>query len=146
MAEFHCKVTINRAPEDVFSYLINPDNMTVWQSGLQEFDADWQVDPKVGEHARGVVKVAGKKVRWETETTEVTRPERIAFRSVKAPFSYEMSYTLADRDGATELSHDGFTESLGGFFGKLADPLVARMYQRDMNSNLNNLKALLEET
>ena len=87
--------------------------------------------------ARGApVKVAGKKVRWETETTEAKRPERIAFRSVESPFPFEISYTLVDTDGSTEVRHDGSTEALGGFFGKLADPLVARMYQRDMNSNL----------
>ena len=146
MAEFHCSVTINRPRDDVFSYLMDPDKMPVWQSGLEEFDADWRDDPKVGDRARGVVKVAGKKVRWETEISEIRRPERAAIRSVEAPFSYEMSYTLEDRDGATELFHDGVTGSLGGFFGKLADPFVARMYQRDMNSNLNNLKALLEDT
>ena len=48
--------------------------------------------------------------------------------------------------GSRQLIHQGSTASLGGFFGKLADPLGARMYQRDMNSNFNNLKALLEET
>lgn len=146
MAEFHSKVTINRPREEVFAYLTDPANQTVWQSGLQEFDADWQDDPKVGDRARGTIKVAGKKIRWETETAEVQRPERFSFRSVEAPFSFEMSYTLVDRGGSTELAHDGHTGSLGGFFGKLADPLVARMYQRDMESNLNNLKALLEDT
>lgn len=114
----------------MFDYLSDPEAQTVWQSGLQQFDADWQDEPKVGDRARGSLKVAGKRVQWETETTEVQRPERIVFRSVDAPFSFEMSYTLVDREGSTELAHDGHTESLGGFFGKLADPLVARMYQR----------------
>ena len=36
------------------------------------------------------MKVAGKKVRWETETTEAKRPERIAFRSVESPFPFEI--------------------------------------------------------
>ncbi len=30
---------------------------------------------------------------------------------------------------------------MSGFFDRLADPLVALMYQRDMNSNLANLEA-----
>jgi uncharacterized membrane protein len=85
-------------------------------------------------------------VRWEAETVEVQRPERIVYRSVEAPFPFELSFTLVDRDGSTEVRHDGSTETMGGFFGKLADPMVARMYQRDMNSNLANLKAILEET
>ena len=146
MPEFHSTTTIARSREEVFTYLVDPEAQTVWQSGLQEFDADWTDEPKVGDRARGTVKVAGKKVHWEAEITEVTRPERMAFRSVESPFPFEISYTLVDSGGSTEVRHDGSTEALGGFFGKLADPLVALMYQRDMNSNLANLKAIMEET
>ena len=146
MPEFHSTTTIARPREEVFTYLVDPEVQTVWQSGLQEFDADWTAEPKVGDRARGTVKVAGKKVHWETEVTEVTRPDRVAFRSIESPFPFEISYTLVDSGGSTEVRHDGSTEALGGFFGKLADPLVALMYQRDMNSNLANLKAIMEET
>ena len=145
MPEFHSAVTIEKPAQDVFNYLVDPDTQTVWQSGLQEFDADWEDEPKIGDLARGTVKVAGKKVRWIAEITEVRRPERMAFRSVEAPFPFELSFTLVDRGGATEVQYDGSTEAMGGFFGKLADPLVAHMYQRDMNSNLANLKAIFEE-
>jgi uncharacterized protein YndB with AHSA1/START domain len=146
MPEFHSSVIINRPREEVFAYLADPDNQTVWQAGLQEFEADRQGQPEVGDRARGTIKVAGKKVRWESETTEMRPPERFAFRSVQAPFPFQLSYTLIDHDGSTEVRYDGSTESLGGFFGKLADPVVARMYQRDMDSNLANLKLIMEET
>jgi uncharacterized protein YndB with AHSA1/START domain len=147
MAEFRSTITINRPREEVFDYLNDPETQTVWQSGLQDFEADWQGrQPEVGDRAKGTVKVAGKNMRWETETTEADYPERVAFRSVEAPFSFEISYTLVDRGGATEVIHQGSTASMGGFFGKLADPLVARMYQRDMNSNMENVKSILEET
>lgn len=147
MAEFHASVRIDQSREKVFAYLVDPATQTVWQSGLQEFEADWKDDPKVGDRARGTVKVAGKKVHWETVTTEVQPPERITFRSLEAPFDYELSYTLIDHGASTEVRHDGSTGTLGGgFFGKLADPLVALMYQRDMESNLANLKSIIEES
>ncbi|MDX6326937.1 MAG: hypothetical protein QOK15_3291 [Nocardioidaceae bacterium] len=145
MAEFHAAVSIARSREDVFTYLVDPANQTVWNSGLVEFEADWTGDPQVGDRARGTVKVAGRRIDWETETIEAQRPDRVVYRSVKAPFSFQLSWTLTDRGGDTEVTHDGLTGTLGGFFGKLADPLVALMYQRDMNSNLANLKAVLEE-
>jgi uncharacterized protein YndB with AHSA1/START domain len=146
MAEFHADVTIRRAREEVFAYLVDPSSQTVWNSGLVEFSADWTGEPGVGDRARGTVKVAGRRIDWETETTEVAPPERVVYRSVRAPFGFELSWTLTDRGDETEVRHDGRTESLGSFFGKLADPLVALMYQRDMNSNLANLKAILEES
>ena len=145
MAEFRAAVTINRPREEVHRYLSDANLIPVWQSGLQEFDADWDDQPRVGDRSRATVKVAGKKVRSVTEVTEVS-PDHLAIRSVEAPFAFEMSYRAIDRGGHTEVVHEGTTESLGGFFGKLADPIVARMYQRDVESNLKNLKALLEET
>ena len=52
---------------------------------------------------------------------------------------------LCDEQSANSQlrTNDG---GMSGFFGKLADSLVALMYQRDMNSNLANLKAILEAT
>ncbi len=144
MPAFHSRVKIDRPREEVFAYLVNAETQTIWQSGLQEFIADWSDEPTVGDHARGTVKVAGKKVQWEIEVAETNRPENIVFRSVKAPFPFKVSYSLLSNGGSTQVRHDGSTEALGGFFGKLADPLVALMYQRDMNSNLANLKAILE--
>jgi uncharacterized protein YndB with AHSA1/START domain len=146
MAEFQASVTIKRPREEVFRYLVDPNSQTVWNSGLQEFIADWTGEPKVGDRARGTVKVAGRQIHWETETTEIEPPARVVYRSVEAPFPFTLQWNLLDRDGDTEVQHNGSTGTMGGFFGKLADPLVALMYQRDMNSNLSNLKAVLEET
>ena len=145
MPEFHSSVTINRPREEVFAYLADPANQTVWQSGPVEFESDRAGQPEVGDLARGTIKVVGRKVRWEAETIEMQPPERFAFRSVKAPFPFQQSYTLVDHGGSTEVRTEGSAESLGGFFGKLADPVVARMYQRDMDANLANLKLVLEE-
>ena len=146
MDEFHASVTINRPRDEVFRYLVDPETQTIWNSGLQEFTAAWAGEPKVGDRAKGTVKVAGRQVHWEAETTEVQPPARVVYQSVEAPFPFTLAFTLVDRDGATEVQHDGSTGGMSGFFGKLADSLVALMYQRDMNSNLANLKAILEAT
>ncbi|PRZ18358.1 SRPBCC family protein [Nesterenkonia sandarakina] len=144
MPEFHSTVIIDRPPEEVFAYLVNPETQQIWQSGLQEFEADWGDDPAVGDHSRGTVKVAGKKLQWEAEITEVKRPERFVFRTVEAPFAFEVTYSLQPVGESTEVHYDGTTEAMGGFFGRFADPLVALMYQRDTTSNLANLKTILE--
>ena len=53
MPEFHSTVTIDRPREEVFTYLAHPETQTVWQPGLQEFDADWEEQPELGKRARG---------------------------------------------------------------------------------------------
>lgn len=147
MPEIETKITINRPREEVFEYLTRPDTQTVWQSNLIDFEAsDWHTPPQVGDQSKGAVKVAGRRVEWTSETTDVEPPERVTFRSVDAPFPFEFTYNLSDQGDATEVTYQGATKSMGGFFGKLADPIVARMYERDMRSNLENLKALLEQS
>lgn len=145
MPEIEARITISRPREEVYDYLARPENQTVWQSNLVEFAADWKDQPDVGERSKGAVRVAGKRVSWTTEITEAQRPERLAFRSVEAPFPFAFAYDLSGDSGTTEVTYRGSTESMGGFFGRIADPIVARMYERDMRANLENLKALLEE-
>ena len=36
------------------------------------------------------------------------------------------------------------SDSLGGFFGKLGDAVVVKMYERDVHGNLEKAKLLLE--
>jgi uncharacterized protein YndB with AHSA1/START domain len=103
-------MTINRPREEVFAYAADSENETLWQSGLVEFKGDRPGQPDVGDRARGTVKVAGRKVRFMSETTEMRPPERFAFRSVEAPFPFEVSYTFVDRGGSTEVRIDGSTE------------------------------------
>jgi len=46
--------------------------------------------------------------------------------------------------GGTRISIRQEVAPCGGFFGKLADPLVTRMYSRDVRGNLVTLKDVLE--
>lgn len=62
----------------------------------------------------------------------------------------DMEWTLETRfedagEGRTRVTFHQEIGELGGFFGKLGDNLVTRMYQRDVRSNLDEAKELLEE-
>ena len=46
-------------------------------------------------------------------------------------------------DGTRVTMHQDM-DPFAGFFGKLADPLVTRMYSRDVKGNLEKLKDILE--
>ena len=46
MCQFHSTITIDRPREEVFTYLVDPEMQTIWQSGLQEFDADGKMSPR----------------------------------------------------------------------------------------------------
>jgi uncharacterized membrane protein len=136
-------IRIDRPREEVFDYATDPQQWPVWQSNIEVVSGDDVTDK--GGRVEAITKVAGRKLEWTGEVAEAERPSRWVIRSVEAPFAFEFAWTYDDVDGATELRVRGEAEPLGGFFGKLADPLVAKMFERDLRANLENLKAILEE-
>ncbi len=143
MPELTETIYIDRPPAEVQAFLIDPANPTLWQSNLVEFEL---LDDEIrkGSHVRGVSRVAGRRFEWKMEYAELDLGHRAVLRSIEAPFAFTVEETLVATGGGTTFTWHQTTESLGGFFGKLADPLVVRLYQRDVRSNLSNLKELLE--
>lgn len=137
-------IYIARPPQAVHEFMIDPENATLWQSNLIEYEQLTEGPVGKGTKNRGITRVAGKKVEWETEIAEYEAGASALIRSTKAPmeFTIHQSYQ-ATGDGTTMTWHQE-VGSLGGFFGKLGDALVTRMYHRDVKSNLEKLKELLE--
>ena len=139
-------IVIDRAPHDVWDYITAPANDTVWMKNVIEFEADWQEQPRVGDRTRRVAKIAGRRCEMTCQVTEVLPREMFAWKSVEAPFPFENGFRIEETEGGTRVTFYGKTPGMMGFFGKLADPIVARMFSRDMRSNLENLRSLLEAT
>jgi hypothetical protein len=57
---------------------------------------------------------------------------------------FELEYVITPVDDGTEMTYHMTVKEFAGFFGKLADPLVVRLYRKDVRSNLGKLKDLLE--
>lgn len=138
-------IVVDRSREDVRDFLRQPDLMPMWQSNLVEYAQIDEGDPGKGTRHRGVVRVAGRRVEW---TSEITEWDPLAFyelRSMESPFDWRIRYEFEEEEaGGTRIIFDQEIAEVGGFFGKLADPLVTRMYARDVKANLETLKDLLE--
>lgn len=138
-------VVIDRPIKEVWDFLDDPNNQTMWQSNVEKFE---QVDDgprQVGTKFRGVTRVAGQSVEWTAQTTEYDPPRANAFQSIEAPMSFRGATTLEPvGDDATRVTYRLEADNFGGFFGKLADPIVNRMYSRDVKASLDNLKEILE--
>lgn len=137
-------VLIKRPRDEVFDFATNPENVPLYSSNLIEFQktSDGPVDK--GTTYRGEVKVAGRTITWTSEVAEYEQGRRFVNRSVTSPIGWEVTVTYEDDAGDTLVHWRQEAESYGGFFGKLADPLVTRMYAKDVRSNLEKLKELLE--
>ena len=143
MHEVKETIYIKRTPEDVHRFMMDTDNGLLWQSNLIEFELLGEEYAK-GSRLRGVSKVAGRKLAWEVEIAEHEVGTHGLMRSTDAPMEFTIEYTFAPVDDGTNMTFHQTVAELGGFFGKLADPLVVRLYQKDVRSNLEKLKELLE--
>lgn len=136
-------VHIDRPVAEVFAYVTDPDNQTTIQSNMIDFQSDGPLEK--GRRTSGVTRVAGRKVDWSSEVTEFEQDRHFEIRSIDAPMDFHITWHFEAEDGGTRVRFEQEVGSLGSFFGRLADPVVTKMYARDVRGNLENLKTLLEE-
>lgn len=137
---------IDRPRKEVWDYATDPANKAVWMNNVLEQHASRAGQPEVGDRARVVSKVAGRRFTATQEVTRVLPGEAIAFESVEGPVTYTFAWSFEDVDRGTRFTIRGESPGFGGFFGKLSDPLVLRLFERDMRASLENLKTILEES
>lgn len=137
-------IRIERPVEEVFAYATDPTNQTQFATNIIRFEADTPRLEK-GTRMEGATRVAGKTVEWTSECIEIEENHRVTMRSIEAPMDFELTWTYERDDDATLVSFEQTVPETGGFFGKLTDSIVTKMYSRDVRSNLENLKTLLEE-
>jgi hypothetical protein len=77
-------------------------------------------------------------------TVEVVPGEVMTLETLDAPFPMLARYRLQPTGDVTRLTVRFETPGFGGFSGKLTDPIVAKMIDRDARSSLANLKTILE--
>ena len=137
-------IMINRPRGEVFAFAIDPENIPVYSSNLIEFEQVTEGPVGKGTRNRGSVKVVGKRIDFTVEVVDFNDGHRVASRSIESPIPFELDVTYEDTAGGTKVSWHQESPGFGGFFGKLTDPLVNRMYAKDVRSNLEKLKELLE--
>jgi uncharacterized membrane protein len=142
MIRIQASVTINRPLEEVFRFMTNHQNALQWQAGLLEARVTNDVIG-VGKTWVDVVQVLGRRIEIASELTEFEPLRVVGFRSTSGPIPLEGRYAF-EPDGAGAKVTFTLQGESGGFF-KLAEPIVARSTQRQWETNLANLKDLLEQ-
>ena len=138
-------IIINRPRNVVFAFATDPESIPLYSSNLIEFEQVTEGPVGKGTRNRGSVKVAGKRIDFLSEVVEFEEGGRLGSRSIESPIPFELDLTYEDAEGGTKVSWHQESPGFGGFFGKLTDPLVNRMYAKDVRSNLEKLKEILED-
>jgi uncharacterized membrane protein len=142
VAKIEASVQINRPIEEVFAFAGNIENNPQWQSGVLEAEVTSEGPIAVGTTYRYVTRLLGRQIETDGEITEYEPNRRYSFKSTSGPFPIGGRLTCEAADGGTKVTLV-VAADIGGFF-KMAEPLVVRMVKRQYETDVSNLKSLLE--
>jgi uncharacterized membrane protein len=136
------RVVINRQVDEVFAYVADVGKWPQWYTGMLEGEQTSEGPMGVGSTFRGVNQFLGRRMEWTSEVTGYEPNRKIGQKITSGPMSVEQSLTFEPVEGGTRFTLTGEGET-GGLF-KLAEPIVNRTMQRQMEGDLANLKDILE--
>ncbi len=146
MPRVEASVVIARDVAEVFAFTDNATHEPVWRSSTVDAAYTSEGPPGVGTTGRETVRVLGRDISTEWEITEYVPNERVAYTVVAegAPTSASTWYEYAQAPEGTRFTITIDIPHYAGFFGRLADTLVARIQRRTLATDLRRLKQLLE--
>jgi uncharacterized protein YndB with AHSA1/START domain len=142
MARVEANVVINRPLEEVFAFASNPENDMEWQSAVSEVEKTSEGPMHVRTTFRGADRFLGQRIDWTLEVIGYDLNRKVEFKIDAGPLQLEETVTFEPVDGGTRVTavYEG---DPAGFF-KLAAPVLVRMFQGQVEGNLDNLKSVLE--
>ena len=142
-AKVETSVVIKKPIGVVFVFMADPEKDMLWQSGVLS-SRNTSGDPMgVGTTEEQEVLLLGRRIKSTLEVSEYEPNRKIEYKTILGPVPFKAGYifdSLAEGDTKVTFYAEG---DVGGFF-KLAEPLVARVVQRQWEANLSTLKDLLE--
>ena len=142
MYEFTSSILINRPQEDVFEAIMDPDKQPEWQSMLESMEWTSNGSTGVGSTMKTVSKFLGRKIEAEIEITTWDPPNRIDWKITNGPYPVDVTNELESQGAGTLLTSTSSAE-FGGFF-KLAEGLVGKQIKKQIDTNYESLKLLME--
>jgi uncharacterized protein YndB with AHSA1/START domain len=133
---------INAPVQKVFQYWEDPTNRPeVWPSLVEIKDV--QPLPNGGTSYRWVFKLAGVLLNGTTETSEYVANERLEEKDTGGIES-EFAWTFKPENGGTRLTvHVEYTVPIA-VLGRLAERLIVKQIEREADTIMANLKAVME--
>ena len=137
------EVVIDRAPELVAAYAVDPSNAPEWYVNIRAVELATPPPLRAGSKMAFVAHFLGRRLAYTYEVVELVPGARLVMRTAEGPFPMETTYSFEPAgDGKTRMTLRNRGEPSG--FSKLAAPLMAAAMRRANQKDLEKLKALLE--
>ncbi len=143
MFKTRISVSIDRSREDVFDYVTDPANDVQWQGSCQGSHWGSEGPHGVGSTKVSVDKFLGRKIESTIEFTVWDRPNTFGLKVIEGPIPFQAVIGLESAgESGTELTVDVEAE-FRGFF-KLVGGLAGKQLKKELNTDFNALKLLME--
>lgn len=137
------ETVINRAREEVASYAMMPKNEPVWIGGIRESRMLSEPPVQIGTEVERIASFLGRPIEYVLRVTEHEAGRVIVMESSRGPFPMKVTYAFEDTpNGATRVRNRVEGETAG--FYRMAAPLMAKVVQRSLTRDLQNLKRIME--
>ena len=143
MIKFEKSMFINRPQQEVFDFATDPANAHKWQSAVKSEKWTSEGPHGVGSTRHVVISgFLGRDTESDLEYTIWDPPNEFYWKGVNGPFPMEIGAKCEPKGNGTQVTVFGQVEP-GGFF-KLAEGLVKKQIESQMDSDFEALKQMLE--
>ena len=140
MLTYQSEVVVDRPPDTVFRYLVEPERQTLWS----DVPMRPLTDGPLGSGSRMEVTfgMGPMKAIVGLEFTAVEPGRRLAWRSFSGPIQWDGEYRLTPSAGGTAISQDGQLVFTG--LWRLVEPLAGAEIKSGETKELERLKVVVE--
>jgi uncharacterized protein YndB with AHSA1/START domain len=137
------RTSIDRAPAEVFAFVADQTNAPRWQQGLTGVRRLTPGPIGVGSEHEFVRRFAGRELRSGNRFVRFEPPRLVEFEIAEGWLSGRASYEVEPRGAASLVTCR--MEFCAARWGRVLEPLLARVLARDARRDDKRLKVLLEE-
>jgi uncharacterized protein YndB with AHSA1/START domain len=137
-------IEITRPPDEVFSYITDPERYPEWQRDVVRVRVAEDRPAGVGSRFTTIRRVGGTDREMTQEVTELVAPRSWAARGVDGPIRPNATVTVEPLDGGTRSQVTITLDFEGHGVGVPLLPLVRRQAQKGGPTSYRNLKERLE--
>jgi len=141
MIKVEKSVTINKPVEEVFAFVVNHENTTKWQGGVEAIIPEGPANV-VGSKYTEVRKFMGQEMKSNLEITAFVENAKWAAKVLKGPVPYEVTATFEPSGGGTKMTTHVEGEPKGFF--KVAEGMLTGQLGKSLEEDGDRLKKILE--
>jgi carbon monoxide dehydrogenase subunit G len=135
--------TVARPPQDVFPWLIEPDKVRRWMTGLELYQPLEPGPLGVGSRIRQELVVSGQHLKFELHVVRLEPPSAAELRFEGSGFKAANEYTVTPADGAGSAVTWVISGEMTSFKARLIAPMVQAKLEEKLDTDLVRLRALL---